>query len=70
MDIVPLAKHLSLILNMKFSEIDDPKGMAKDVTNKGRWGNGDVEIIFSSLSQLDYVVSLIQQSLNKQIGEE
>lgn len=69
-DIVPLAKHLSLMLNMKFSDIDDPKGIAKDVTNIGRSGNGDVEIIFSSLSQLEDVVDLIRQSLNRQIGEE
>lgn len=69
-DVIPLAKHLSLILNMKFSDIVDPKGIAKYVTNKGRWGNGDVEIIFSSLSQLEDVMDLIRKSLNKQLGEE
>lgn len=69
-DIIPLAKSLKLILNMKFSKIEDPKGMAKDITNKGRWGNGDVEINFSNLSQLPYVIDLIQQSLNTQLGDE
>jgi len=32
---------------MRFSEIDDPKGLCKDVTNLGRRGNGDVEVAVS-----------------------
>lgn len=69
-DIIPLAKSLKLILNMKFTKLDDPEGMAKDITNKGRWGNGDVEINFSKLSQLPYVINLVKQSLNTQIVDE
>lgn len=30
--------------NMKFSEINDPNGICKDITGLGRWGNGDVEM--------------------------
>ena len=41
-DVVPQAKRLRLSLNMDFHEIHDPKGLAKDVTGLGRWGNGDV----------------------------
>jgi predicted transport protein len=37
-DIVPQAARLRLSLNMPFAELRDPKGMAKDVTNLGRWG--------------------------------
>ena len=29
---------------MTFPEINDPKGLCKDVTGLGRWGNGDVEV--------------------------
>jgi predicted transport protein len=25
---------------------NDPQGMTTDVTNLGRWGNGDVEVFF------------------------
>lgn len=32
--------RLRLSINMRFSEIDDPKGLCKDVTNLGRWGKG------------------------------
>lgn len=67
-DVVPQAKRLRLSLNMPFSEIDDPKGLCTDVTNLGRWGNGDVEIGLSSLEQLPYVMGLIRQSFDRQMG--
>jgi uncharacterized protein with ParB-like and HNH nuclease domain/predicted transport protein len=68
MDVVPQAKRLLVMLNMSFSELDDPKKMARDVTNLGRWGNGDVEVPFESMDELPYVVGLVRQSLEKQLG--
>ncbi|MBU0731750.1 DUF262 and DUF1524 domain-containing protein [Patescibacteria group bacterium] len=64
-DVVPQKTRLRLSLNMKFEELDDPKGMAKDVTDLGRWGNGDVEVSLSEPEEIDYAIFLIQQSLNK-----
>ncbi|MGL4293956.1 MAG: GmrSD restriction endonuclease domain-containing protein, partial [Bacteroidales bacterium] len=54
-DIVPQNSKLRLSLNMEFSQIDDPKGICTDVSNKGRWGNGDVEVFISNLNELDDV---------------
>jgi len=68
-DIVPQVNRLRLSLNMYFHEINDPHDMCKDVTNLGRWGNGDVEVHFSELSQLPMVVGLIRQSLELQMGD-
>lgn len=68
-DVVPQARRLRLSLNMPFSEIDDPKGLCSDVTNLGRWGNGDVEIGLSSLDELPYVMGLIRQSFDRQMGD-
>lgn len=68
-DVVPQASGLRLALNMKFPEINDPKGLCLDVTNKGRWGNGDVEVKLETLDQLPYVMGLVRQSLEKQLGE-
>ncbi len=68
MDVVPQAKRLLVMLNMSFAELDDPKKMARDVTNLGRWGNGDVEVPFESVDELPYVVGLVRQSLEKQLG--
>ncbi len=61
-DIVPQKRRFRLSLNMTFDEIDDPKGICKDVTNIGRWGNGDVEVGINSVEHLDYIMFLIRQS--------
>lgn len=44
--------------------------MAKDVSGLGRWGNGDVEVRLESLSELPYVMGLVRQSLERQLGDE
>ena len=67
-DVVPQAKRLLLSLNIPFSEISDPKGLCKDVSNLGRWGNGDVAIGLTSLDELPYVMGVIRQSLERQMG--
>lgn len=67
-DVVPQAKQLRLSLNMSFAEISDPRGMCKDVSGLGRWGNGDVEVRFSTLDELPYIVGLVRQSLERQLG--
>jgi uncharacterized protein with ParB-like and HNH nuclease domain/predicted transport protein len=67
-DVVPQASRLRLSLNLKFHELDDPKGVAKDVTNLGRWGNGDVEVGIASVDELPYVLGLARQSFEKQMG--
>jgi uncharacterized protein with ParB-like and HNH nuclease domain/predicted transport protein len=67
-DVVPQAKRLRLALNMRFSEVHDPKGLCKDVKGIGRWGNGDVEVGFSHLDELPYVIGLVRQSLELQLG--
>jgi uncharacterized protein with ParB-like and HNH nuclease domain/predicted transport protein len=66
-DVVPQAKRLRLSLNMPFHELDDPEGLAKDVTNLGRWGNGDVEVGLSSDASLPYVMGLIRQAFERQM---
>lgn len=67
-DVIPQARRLKLSLNMRFSDVNDPKGLCKDVTNKGKWGNGDVNVKLSSLDELPYVIGLVRQSLELQLG--
>ena len=69
-DIVPQKSRLRLSLNMPFNEIHDPKGICKDITNLGRWGNGDVEIGISDVSDLEDAMYLIKQSFEKHREEE
>jgi uncharacterized protein with ParB-like and HNH nuclease domain/predicted transport protein len=67
-DVVPQAKRLRLSLNLAFSEINDPKGICKDVSAVGRWGNGDVEVTLDSDENLPYIIGLVRQSFEKQMG--
>jgi len=66
-DIVPQKSRLRLSLNIPFASIIDPKGYCKDITDLGRWGNGDVEVGFENLNQLDDVMELIEQAFDKQM---
>jgi len=69
-DVVPQAKRLRLSLNMDFQEVDDPRGFCKDVTGVGRWGNGNVEVVLEKPEDLPYIVGLVRQSLEPQLGDE
>ncbi|PAF31697.1 DUF262 and DUF1524 domain-containing protein [Paenibacillus sp. 7516] len=69
-DIVPQKSRLRLSLNMAFDEINDPQGICKDVSNLGRWGNGDVEIGLSSMDEIENAMFLIKQSFEKQLDDE
>lgn len=68
-DVVPQKSRLRLSLNIPFDEIDDPKGICKDVSQVGRWGNGDTEVGLESEDQLDYVMTLVQQAYDWQEDE-
>ncbi|WP_067517486.1 DUF262 and DUF1524 domain-containing protein [Endozoicomonas ascidiicola] len=68
-DVVPQASGLRLSLNMKFDQLVDPQNRCKDISNLGRWGNGEVEVKLSDVSELDYVMELVQQALDLQVGE-
>ena len=67
-DVVPQASRLRLTLNMRFHELHDPRGLANDITNLGRWGNGDIEVELSAPEELRYVMGLVRQAFEKQMG--
>jgi uncharacterized protein with ParB-like and HNH nuclease domain/predicted transport protein len=67
-DVVPQKSRLRLSINLRFHELHDPRGLAKDVSNLGRWGNGDVEVALSTLEDLPYVMGLVRQAFEKQMG--
>lgn len=67
-DVVPQAKRLLLVLNLGIEDIEDPKKLCRDISNIGRWGNGDVEVGLSNIDDLPYVMGLIRQSFDHQMG--
>ncbi|MEX0972697.1 MAG: DUF262 and DUF1524 domain-containing protein [Solirubrobacterales bacterium] len=69
-DIVPQVSRLRVAINMDFPEIYDPRGICVDVTNKGRWGNGNVEVHLNSVDDISYIMGLVRQSFEKQMDGE
>lgn len=67
-DIVPQKSRLRLSLNMEYADIIDPEGWCRDASNIGKYGNGDVEVGFNNLNQLEYIMFLIQQAFDIQLS--
>ncbi|MFP6041178.1 DUF262 domain-containing protein [Helicobacter pylori] len=67
-DIVPLKNGLKLYLNMPFNELQDEKNLARDMTNKGHLGNGEIEVKLETKENIPYCLGLIRQALEKQMG--
>jgi predicted transport protein len=68
-DVIPQASKLILVFNLRFDQVEDPKGWCRDITSLRRWGNGDVELYLNDESQIEYAVGLAEQSLSLQTQE-
>lgn len=64
-DIQVQKNALKLHINLKKGELEDSKRLTRDVSNIGHYGNGDYELQFSNDEDLEYIMSLIKQSLKK-----
>ncbi|MDD3771651.1 MAG: DUF5655 domain-containing protein [Weeksellaceae bacterium] len=56
---------LKIWINLFKGQLDDPKQICRDVSKTGHWGNGDYELLINSDDDLEYILSLIKQSLKK-----
>lgn len=56
---------LKMWLNLQQGDLDDPKGITRDVSSVGHWGNGDYEIVIRTDEEREYILSLIKKSLKK-----
>ncbi|QUH22355.1 hypothetical protein HYG87_00530 [Methanobacterium alkalithermotolerans] len=54
--------QIKIWLNVRKGDLDDPKGITRDISNVGHWGNGDYEIKIKPESDLDYIMTIIRQS--------
>ena len=68
-DIVFQKQRLRISVNMKFSEVIDPNGICRDITDVGRWGNGDVELYMEHTSDVDQIMEIVEQSFRLQADE-
>ena len=64
-DILPQKRALKMWINMSKGELDDTKGITRDVSTTGHWGNGDYEIQIRDDENLEYILSLVKQSIRK-----
>jgi len=64
-DILPQKKALKMWINMSKGELDDTKGITRDVSTTGHWGNGDYEIQIRDDENLEYILSLVKQSIKR-----
>jgi predicted transport protein len=62
-DIAIQKKSLKIFINAKKGSLDDPKKIAKDVSEIGHRGNGDYQIQIENDKDLEYIMSLIKQVL-------
>ena len=67
-DIEVQKKSLKIFINTPWGSIDDSKGLARDVSKVGHYGNGDYQIQVDSDYDLEYILSLIKQVVYKTEG--
>ena len=66
-DVITKASGLRLTINMPFAELKDPKGLAVNVKDQGRWGNGEVSLHIDNKDEIDYAIFLIRQAYDRQL---
>ncbi len=65
-DFVFQKRGIMMTFNLKYSELNDPKHLAEDISQKGRWGNGEVGLHVTNLDNLADVIDFAKQALSKQ----
>ena len=60
-----LQAGLRVWLKLKYSRLVNPPAFARDVSNVGHWGAGDVELGINSVSQLEEAAPLVRQSFDE-----
>ncbi len=64
-DIVVLRDSLKLFLNLPSGKLEDPHGLARDLTKPrviGHWGNGDYEVKLDKEADIEKAFDLVRQS--------
>lgn len=69
-DVIPLKSRLCLSLGVPIESLHDERGLATDVSNRGRWGNGSIEVNLTEESDFAYVMGLVRQAHEYQMADE
>lgn len=69
-DVVPQKARLRLSLNIPIETLRDERSLAWDVSDKGHWGNGPTEVSLDEDTDLSYIIGLVRQAFEFQMGGE
>jgi uncharacterized protein with ParB-like and HNH nuclease domain/predicted transport protein len=61
--VLPQSNRLKLILFMP------PKSICKEISRSENWGNGEIKVFLESMDYLPYILGLVRQSLERQLGD-
>jgi uncharacterized protein with ParB-like and HNH nuclease domain/predicted transport protein len=67
-DIAPHTSYLTIYVNMPFSEVETVESICRNVSDIGHSGNGEIELRFSDIKDLPYIMGLITRSFERQIS--
>lgn len=70
LDVVPQKARLRLSLNIPIEALRDEREVAWDVSGKGHWGNGATEVGLTEESDFSYIMGLVRQAFEYQMGGE
>lgn len=62
-DIEFTKNKLKVNINVKKGTLQDPLGLAQDISNIGHWGNGDYRVEITKEEEIDALIPLIKQSV-------
>jgi predicted transport protein len=65
-DLIIYNKGVVVVINLRKGDLEDPFSKTEDLSGKGHWGNGDYKLLIKSEEDIEYGISLIKQSYNKQ----
>lgn len=68
-DIEAQSRRLKISLYIPYDEIDDARGITRDVTTKNNIRNRDTEVMLNNIEELPHVLDLIKQALAFQVKQ-
>lgn len=64
-DMLLQQSKVKIYINLKKGKLDDPKKLARDISEVGHWGNGDYEVSLPNSDNIEYILSLVKQAYLK-----
>ena len=67
-DVIIFNKGISIVINLKKGQLNDPLNLCSDMSERGHWGNGDYKLAMYDNENLEYAISMVKQSLHDKLA--